>query len=216
VSPVFLLRGIEKRYNGQLVLDLPHLELLPGHIYSLAGPNGAGKSTLLQILALLLPPSRGEMLFAGERVVWNGRSLARQRSAVTLVHQSPFLFDRPVYQNVAFGLKVRGVRGVEQHRRVASALAAVGLEGFAERRARELSGGEAQRVAMARALVLEPRVLLLDEPTANIDRAHIASIEKLVASLPNRGTLVVIATHDPGQAVRLGSEQLLMENGRLA
>jgi tungstate transport system ATP-binding protein len=216
VPPVFLLRGIEKRYNGQLVLDLPHLVLLPGHIYSLAGPNGAGKSTLLQILALLLPPSRGEMLFAGERVVWNGRTLARQRSAVTLVHQSPFLFDRPVYHNVAFGLKVRGVRGVEQHRRVEAALAAVGLEGFAERRARELSGGEAQRVAMARALVLEPKVLLLDEPTANIDRAHIASIEKLIASLPNRGTLVVIATHDPGQAVRLGSEQLRMENGRLA
>ncbi|MEJ2698341.1 MAG: ATP-binding cassette domain-containing protein [Desulfuromonadales bacterium] len=216
MPPLYLLRGIEKRYNGQLVLELPHLELLPGRIYSLAGPNGAGKSTLLQILALLLPPTRGEMVFSGERVVWNGRSLARQRSAVTLVHQSPFLFDRPVYQNVAFGLKVRGVRGVEQHRRVASALAAVGLEGFAERRARELSGGEAQRVAMARALVLEPRVLLLDEPTANIDRAHIASIEKLVASLPNRGTLVVIATHDPGQAVRLGSEQLRMENGRLA
>ena len=216
MPPLYLLRGIEKRYNGQVVLHLPNLELFPGRIYSLTGTNGAGKSTLLQILALLLPPTRGEMLFSGERVTWNGRTLARQRSDVTLVHQSPFLFDRPVYHNVAFGLKVRGVRGAEQHRRVVSALAAVGLEGFAGRRAWELSGGEAQRVAMARALVLEPRVLLLDEPTANIDRAHVATIEDLIVSLPQRGTLVVIATHDPGQAIRLGNEQLQMENGRLA
>ena len=215
MPPAYLLRDLEKRYNGQLVLDLPHLELLASRIYCLAGANGAGKSTLLQILALLLPPSRGELFLAGEPVLWNGRALARQRAAVTLVHQSPYLFDRPVYQNVAFGLKVRGVRGAEQHRRVEAALAAVGLEGFAGRRARELSGGEAQRVALARALVLEPRVLLLDEPTANIDRAQIAVVEKLVASLPGRGTLVVVATHDPGQAARLGGEVLKLRDGRL-
>ncbi len=194
---------------------MAHLELHPGGIYTLSGPNGAGKSTLLHILALLTPPTRGKIVFTGAPVIWNGRSLARQRASVTLVHQSPFLFDGSVYQNVAFGLKVRGIRGREQHRRVEKALAAVGLTGFEHRLARELSGGEAQRVAVARALAIEPQVLLLDEPTANIDRPHIAAFEQLIASLPQQGTLVVIATHDPGQATRLGSQQLQMLDGRL-
>jgi tungstate transport system ATP-binding protein len=216
MPPVYHLLNLEMRYNSHLALEVPNLELLPERIYSLSGPNGSGKSTLLQILALLLHPTGGEVFFAGEKVLWNGSNLVRQRAAVTLVHQSPYLFDRPVYSNVAFGLKVRGVRGMEQRRRVEAALGDVGLEGFGGRRARELSGGEAQRVALARALVLEPKVLLLDEPTANIDRANIAAIEELVATLPRRGTLVVIATHDPGQGERLGSEQLRMMDGRLA
>jgi len=168
----------------------------------------------LSILAFLIPPTSGEIFYAGNRVDWNHGSVEEYRRKVTLLHQSPYLFVGSVHDNVAFGLKVRGIPGEEQRRIVDRALDGVGLQGFRDRKARELSGGEAQRVAMARALALNPEVLLLDEPLANIDRGTAGLLETVIASLPARGTTVVMTTHDPDHPGRLNGESIHLEGGR--
>jgi tungstate transport system ATP-binding protein len=215
VKPVFSLRNVQKIYNGQMVLDIEKLDLHAQRIYSLVGPNGCGKSTLLQILALLLKPTAGEIHFDGERIEWKNNVLQRIRQEITLVHQAPYLFHRTVKYNLAYGLKVRGIHGEEQHRRIHDALDLVGLPGFGRRNARELSGGEQQRAAIARALVLKPKVLLLDEPTSNMDRKSIEAFDALIPTLKEKDVTIIQATHMPDQPKRLGSEIISMEYGRL-
>ncbi len=212
---MYRLHGIRKRYGTKTVLDIDSLVIAKARLYTLTGPNGAGKSTLLNILAFLSPPTEGEVHYAGTRVAWDPEALIRLRRKVTLLHQSPYLFGGTVRANVAFGLKSRGIDGEAQRRIVAAALATVGLSDFAERKARELSGGEAQRVAMARALALSPEVLLLDEPLANIDRETAALLEATIASLPAQGTTGVMTTHDPDHPARLDSERIVLEAGRI-
>ncbi|HAM32163.1 MAG: ABC transporter ATP-binding protein [Deltaproteobacteria bacterium GWB2_65_81] len=211
---MYRLQSIRKRYGSNVALDIEELTIAEGRLYTLTGANGAGKSTLLSILAFLTPPTSGEIFYAGKRVDRDHGSVEEQRRKVTLLHQSPYLFGGTVYANVAFGLKARGIRGEEQRRIVDEALDIVALRGFRERKARELSGGEAQRVAMARALALKPEVLLLDEPLANIDRETIGLLETVIASLPARGTTVVMTTHDPAHPGRLNGESILLEGGR--
>lgn len=212
---MYRLRSIRKRYGSIIALDIEELTIAQGRLYTLTGVNGAGKSTLLNILAFLVPPTSGEIFYAGKRVDWNRDSVGEYRRKVTLLHQSPYLFGGSVHENVAFGLKIRGIQGEEQRRIVDRALDGVGLQGFRERKARELSGGEAQRVAMARALVLKPEVLLLDEPLANIDRETIGLLETVIASLPSQGTTVVMTTHDPAHLGRLNGESIVLEEGRI-
>jgi len=195
-------------------LQIEQLELQTGRIYLLAGANGSGKSTLLHLLALLLEPAAGTFELQGERVSEEAQR-QRLRRQVTLVEQSPYLFDTSVYQNLAFGLRLREVIGELQDRRIRQALQAVGLEGFETRRARALSGGETRRVALARAMVLRPQLLLLDEPTTGLDRETLPVFEECLAALPAQGTTVVIASHDGDQSRRLAGEVLTIERGRL-
>ena len=213
---MYRLHSIRKCYGSNVALDIEELTIGEGRLYTLTGANGAGKSTLLNILAFLSPPTRGESFYFGKRVDWNHGSMEEYRRKVTLLHQSPYLLGGTVYDNVAFGLKARGIRGEEQRRRVDKALDTAGLPGFRDRKARELSGGEAQRVAMARALALEPEVLLLDEPLANIDRETAGSLETVIALLPARGTTVVLITHDPDQPERLNGESIVLTGGKVA
>jgi len=213
---MYRLHSIRKCYGSNIALDIEDLTIGEGRLYTLTGANGAGKSTLLNILAFLSPPTRGEIFYFGKRVDWNHGSMEEYRRKVTLLHQSPYLLGGTVYDNVAFGLKARGIRGEEQRRRVDKALDTAGLPGFRDRKARELSGGEAQRVAMARALALEPEVLLLDEPLANIDRETAGSLETVIASLPAQGTTVVLITHDPDQPERLNGESIVLAGGKVA
>lgn len=212
---MYRLRSIRKRYGSIVALDIEELTIAEGRLYTLTGANGAGKSTLLNILAFLEPPTSGEIFHAGKRVDWHRESVEERRRKVTLLHQSPYLFAGSVHDNVAFGLKIRGIQGKEQRRIVDRALDGVGLPGFRERKARELSGGEAQRVAMARALVLKPEVLLLDEPLANIDRETTGLLETVIAKLPSQGTTVVMTTHDPRHPGRLNGESIFLEGGRV-
>jgi len=214
VRTIYRLRTIRKCYGSNVALDIEELTIAEGRIYTLTGANGAGKSTLLNILAFLMPPTSGAIFYSGKRVEWARGPLEGLRKKVTLLHQSPYLFGETVRANVAFGLKARGIRGEEQRRRTDEALDIVGLRGFRERKARELSGGEAQRVAMARALALEPEVLLLDEPLANIDRETAALLESVIVALPAQGTTVVMTTHDPAHPGRLNGEAILLERGR--
>ncbi len=213
MTPLISLKDIVFR-QGEFTLAIDRLELGPGRIYILQGPNGAGKSTLLQILALLLTPSAGEICFQGDPVR-EAQQRQRLRCRITLVGQHPYLFDTSVYRNLAFGLRLRDVRGDLQRQRISKALQAVHLEGFENRRARALSGGETLRVALARALVLRPQLLLLDEPTAGLDRAVVPIFERCLAGLPGQGTTVVIAGHDVDLPRRLTGTILTLDGGRL-
>lgn len=209
------LNDMELGFVEAFSLRIDHLALEPGRIYILSGPNGAGKSTLLNTLALLHRPRRGTIRYADEELNWSGAQLRRLRRRVTLVHQNPYLFSGSIQHNLAMGLSLRGIHGYEQRRRIEQSLAAVGLSDFAKRKARELSGGETRRVALARALALHPDMLLLDEPTANLDSTTIATFEQVIQSLPAQGITVVMASHDPGQPRRMGAELLRLGGGRL-
>lgn len=214
MEPLLKLQNIAFQRGG-FRLQIERLELQSEGIYLLAGANGSGKSTLLHLLALLLEPTAGTFEFQGERVCEEAQR-QRLRRQVTLVEQSPYLFDTSVYQNLAFGLRLREVTGELQDRRIRQALQAVGLEGFESRRASALSGGETRRVALARAMVLRPQLLLLDEPTAGLDRETLPVFEECLAALPAQGTTLVIASHDGDQSRRLAGEVLTLERGRLS
>ena len=212
-TAAYRLRDLRVERAGRGVLDIPALDLASGRVTAIVGPNGAGKTTLLQVLALLLAPTSGNVELLGHAIVHRGRALLGQRRQVTLVAQSPLLFRRSVRANLTYGLRQQGL---EADGRVDAALATVGLVGFAERPAWKLSGGEAQRVAIARALALDPPVYLFDEPTANVDRQHIATIEALLGALGARGKTVILTTHNLEQAYRLSDAVVCLIEGRLA
>jgi tungstate transport system ATP-binding protein len=183
---------------------------------ALLGPNGAGKTTLLQILGFLLPPSGGKLWYRGE-AVRNGDPARRAlRRRIILVEQHPIMFSTSVARNVEFGLKIRGLDAAVRRRRVDRSLERVGMRGLARADGRQLSGGETQRVAIARALACEPEVLLLDEPTANVDIENRLALEDIITTLRDtRGLSVVFCTHDHLQAARLAQEKINLFNGRL-
>jgi len=212
---LYRLHSVRKCYGANVVLAIEDLTIAGNRLYTLIGANGAGKSTLLNILAFLSPPTSGEIFYAGHRVDWDRRSTKEYRRKVTLLHQSPYLFGGTVYDNVAFGLKARGIPAEERQAIIENALDTVGLRGFGGRKARDLSGGETQRVAVARALSLKPEVLLLDEPLANIDRETTGVLETVIASLPSQGTTVVMTTHNPEHPGRLNGEAIFLDGGRV-
>jgi tungstate transport system ATP-binding protein len=214
--PLYQCASIQQRFGAKLALDVSSLTLEARRIYTLAGANGSGKSTLLATLAFLARPASGRMWFEGEPVAWRPAALAPLRRRATLVHQFPYLFSGSIAHNLAVGLEQRGVRGDELRARVAEALARVDLAGWERRDVKGLSGGEAQRVAFARALLLDTRVLLLDEPLANVDRLSARVIEAIIGRLPGEGRTVVMSSHDPGQAERFGSEVIRLQDGRVA
>ena len=194
-QPIYRIENLVHRYHRQPVLTVDHLDIEPASIVGLVGPNGSGKSTLLKLMAFILRPSEGQILFDGQPAAPFDDSV---RFQVTLLTQDPYLLKRPVFNNIVYGLKVRGDRG-PWRQPVHDALTMVGLDpdAFAPRQWDELSGGEAQRVALAARLVLKPRVLLLDEPTASVDARSSELIRN--ASLRARsewGTTLVIASHD--------------------
>ncbi len=209
---LYALRGVQKAYAGRPpVLDLAALDIARGEVLALVGPSGAGKSTLLRLLNFLEPPSAGEIRFAGQPVPAEPPLAVLRR--VTTVFQRPVLLQQSVRNNIAFGVKLRG-QAVDG--RVDAALEQVGLQALARQPAHKLSGGEMQRAALARALVLEPDVLLLDEPTANLDPYNVGLIERIVAEQNRaRGTTVVVVTHNIFQARRLATRVGLLLGGQL-
>ena len=218
VSPVYRLQGVVKAYAGQEVLRVSDLTIYRGKVLGIVGPNGAGKSTLLRLLGFLEPPDRGQLAFAplgGGLTPLNGREVPLDwRRQVTLVFQRSVLLNRSVAANVAYGLQLRRERDTGE--RVREALAQVRLADLARASARTLSGGEAQRVALARALAVRPRVLLLDEPTANLDPYNIGLIEGIIRQLSDQhDTTIVLVTHNVFQARRLANRVAFMLQGRI-
>ena len=199
--------------GGRLVLDVPWFAVPRGEVLALIGPNGAGKSTLLLTLALLQRPTRGEVFFYGEPV--RGRELAlRRRMAV--VFQEPLLLDRSVRANVETGLRLRGVPARERGERAARWLQRFGVGALGGRSPRTLSGGEAQRVSLARAFALEPEVLFLDEPFSALDQQTREALQDdLAHALAQTGTTTLLITHDRDEAARLGAGVAVMLGGRI-
>jgi tungstate transport system ATP-binding protein len=194
--PLYQLGDVRQVYGGQKVLDINRLDIEARTITGVTGPNGSGKSTLMRILAFIEEPASG-------RISFQGRPLSQvdldARRHVTMLSQEPYLLKRSVRANVSYGLKIRGIKDTRS--RVDRALRQVGLDPdrFAHRSWRELSGGEAQRVALATRLVLQPKVLLLDEPTASVDRESSELIQRAALDARNQwgATLIVISHHLP-------------------
>ncbi len=183
------------------------LTLSAGGPTILIGPNGSGKTTLLRVASGLLAPTSG-------RVTWDGlERVPAHRNAI--LFQRPAMLRRSAAANIAYALASVGVRRAERPRRIKELLALVRLEGFASRPARSLSGGEQQRLALARALARDPAVLFLDEPAASLDPAAAKAIEDVVRAVVANGVKVVMSTHDLGQARRLGGEIVLLHRGRI-
>lgn len=200
------VRGLVYRVGAAKLIDGIDLALPKESLTVVMGPNGAGKSLLLRLLHGLIEPTAGEVLWDGQRLDDDMR--ARQ----AMVFQRPVLLRRSVAANIRFVLKLRGTPSKEA---VGTLLAEVGLEQHADQPARLLSGGEQQRLALARALALEPRVLFMDEPTASLDPAATASIESTVNRAHQRGVKVIFVTHDLGQARRLADDVVFLDRGRL-
>ena len=197
--------NLVQRYNGREALTVAHLAIGQGEAVFLTGPNGCGKSTLLRLLAFLERPAAGELRYAGG---------AEGRKEATLLLQDPYLLHRSVFNNVVLGLKLRH-QGADLRQTFECCMQAAGFDdpwNFADRGPRELSGGERQRVALASRLALRPRVLLLDEPTANVDAASARALAQAVKNCNADGITVVCATHDPAllraidaREIRLGA-----------
>ncbi len=214
---IFKVRNLKKVYNGKIILDVDNLNFQEGKIYAIVGPNGSGKTTLLNILNLLEKPDEGQIFFYDQEITNKSNSDTLEiRRRMTLLNQDPFLFHSTVYDNIAYGLKIRSIPSKVQKSRIRSALNIVGLSAFKDRKANQLSGGEAQRVVIARALVIEPEVLFLDEPTANIDQKHIDVVERIIKKIKKEiKTTVIFTTHDLSQAYRLADEVISLLDGKI-
>ena len=203
-----------KTYNGNPILRDCSFVFGSGRTYVLQGPNGSGKSTLFRILALLERPDRGKINYRDKgRILENNLDLRRH---FTLVLPRTGIFNTTVFNNVAYGLKIRGITRAEIEKRVNEALLVVGLGHKKWQRALELSSGETKRLGIARAMVINPEVLMLDEPTANIDPANTEIIEGIILKMKQeRQATILMITHDPAQAQRLGDELLFMKDGKI-
>ncbi len=198
------------------MLSIDSMALHAGKVYGLIGPSGAGKSTLLRIINLLTPPSVGTYLFQGQPLPENGRDKLKIQRKMALVFQKSLLFRDSVFNNVAYGLKARNFSREEIESKVNLFLEQVGLKHLAHRRADTLSGGEAQRVAVARAVAFDPELLLLDEPTANLDPGNIEIIENMIRQMNREKNItVVIVTHNVFQARRIADEVIFLDRGRV-
>jgi tungstate transport system ATP-binding protein len=214
-SWTYQLRCVTKSYGGRQVLSIDRLDVAAGETLCLIGPTGAGKSTLLRLLAALEPPTSGSLHFGGHSLHGPGLPLAIRRR-VTLVFQRPLLLTGSVQANVEYGLRLRGVGRRTARNRAREALERLGLTGLGPHPARNLSAGQAQLVALAAALVLDTDALLLDEPTANLDPAHVARVEEVVCEAQRRrGTTVIWATHNLFQARRLAVRAALLLDGQV-
>jgi len=214
---LYELRNLKKTYDGRTVLDLEQLCLDRGKITSLMGPNGAGKTTLLEIMAFLSGPSSGEVWFEQGKVDFTTEKLIHLRRKVVLVEQQSILFTTRVWKNVAFPLRIRGVPRARQAGMVEELLGLVGMGAFRDARAHKLSGGETQRVAIARGLACFPEVILLDEPTANVDVENQIAIERIIQEInQKKGISVIFTTHNMIQASRLADQTVFLYEGRVA
>ena len=202
------LAGITYGSNGQAIISDVSLRIEAGPSTIILGANGAGKSILMRLMHGLLQPSAGTLR-------WNEPDPASLRRRQAMVFQRPVMLRRSVLANVVYALDLAGVAAAERERQALAALDEVGMRELAQRPARVLSGGEQQRLALARAWALHPEVLFLDEPTANLDPSATREIEKVINAFDAAGTKIVMATHNLGQARRLGDEVIYLHAGRV-
>lgn len=212
---LFQIRNLKKIYGQRTVLDITDLEFEKGVIYALLGPNGSGKTTLLEILGLLLSPTSGEIRYENRIVNTNKNHLFALRREVIMVHQNPVLFSTSIYKNLEFCLKIRGVPKGDRDGMIRESLDLVGLGSFVHADARNLSGGETQRAAIARALACSPKAVFFDEPTANVDVENQNAIEQIIRDInAQKGITIIFTSHDMVQASRLSQRVISLFEGR--
>ncbi len=209
------IKGLGKSFGRSEVLKEIDLDAHENEILALIGPTGSGKTTLLRIIDLLDQPTIGHVFFKGVDIchLSSPNKLAVRRK-MAMVFQKPVMFKASVYDNVSYGLKLRGAGKAEDE--VLGAIKKVGLLGYESRDANTLSGGEMQRIALARAMVIKPDLLLLDEPTANLDPKSAQDIDSLIKRLANNGTTVIMASHNMLQCARLSDRIVVMTNGTIS
>ncbi|HEY3310831.1 MAG TPA: ABC transporter ATP-binding protein [Anaerolineales bacterium] len=215
MSNLIEIRDLKVSRDKRRVLEIGSLNVEKGEVLAVVGPNGTGKSSLLLTLAHLLRPESGALL-------WDGTSLDEQdslsyRRRIALVLQEPLLLDLPVFDNVALGLRFRNVPGTVINAKVNHWLQRVGMAALRDRPGSQLSGGEAQRVSLARAFVLDPELLLLDEPFSALDApTRLRLLDDLKSILAETGTTTIVITHDLQEAARLASRVAVMLDGCIA
>jgi molybdopterin-binding protein len=213
VEPRLELRDVVVRRGDRETLRLNRLSVSAGEVLAVIGPNGAGKSTLLQVAGLLLRPSEGQVIFAGVPV---GRDTLPYRRRIAVAMQEAMLLEGSVLENAALGLKLRGVGRREREQRALHWLQRFGVDGLASRQAGKVSGGEAQRVSLARAFAIDPDLLLLDEPFSGLDEpTRQALLDDLGAVLSETGLAAILVTHDRDEAMQLGDSIAVVLQGRL-
>lgn len=203
------LDNVTFRVNGKALIDSISTRISPGPPSLVLGPNGAGKSLFMRLCHGLIAPTDG-------RVRWHADSAATVRDGQAMVFQRPVLLRRSAEANVRYALRLRGVPRGQARTRAGEALARAGLAQLAANQAQVLSGGEQQRLSLARAWSLSPQVLFLDEPTANLDPAGVRAVEDMIQAVAADGVKIIMTTHDLGQARRLAGEVMFLHQGRLA
>lgn len=214
MSALLTVRGLRKRHGERLLFDIGELTLDAASAYVLTGANGVGKSTLLRILGGLETAEVDEVSFDGQAVSLHPYPQAL-RAAIVYVHQHPIMFSTSVADNIAYGLRARGESKADMKKAVEEAMAWAGVDYLQGTDPARLSGGEKQRVALARARVLKPRLLLLDEPTANLDGSAREQVIALIPTLLEQGSTVVMACHDRDLIGLPGVRRLKLRDGRL-
>ena len=210
------LRNIGQTRERKDILRDINISIDRGEVFAMIGPTGAGKTTLLRIIDLLDNPSRGQVLYDGNDVAFSEKARLEIRRRMAFVLQKPVVFNNSVYDNVAYGLRWRGLEKRQIRDKVNVILEATQLTDYANRNARTLSGGEMQRVAIARAVATNPEVLLLDEPSANLDPVSSAKIEDILTDIIKQFSItVVMATHDMAQGQRLADRIAVLVNGEI-
>lgn len=214
MTPLLKLSNLLVRREGNIVLDIESLSVERGEVLAIVGPNGAGKSTLFLVLARLLKADHGQMIFNGRPA--DSFPDLEYRRQMALVLQEPLLMDMSVYENAAIGLRFRRTSKVQIEERVEHWLDRLGVAHLSQRPARKLSGGEAQRVSLARAFVLQPDLLLLDEPFTSLDApTRIRLLEDLKSILTQTEMTTIFITHDLQEAHKLATRMAVILNGRI-
>ena len=213
---LFSIKQLKHIYEKRTVLDIPSLSFAPGKIHAVTGPNGSGKTTLCSMLALLLKPTSGKLFYRGKPCNGNSGRVDEWRKQITMVHQNPFLFHTTVEKNVAYGLRMRKKPRAQWKTKARECLELMGIDHLRRQQAGKLSGGETQRVAVARALAVDPEVLILDEFTANVDKNYVKIMEQVILDIfKQRNVTIFVVTHDDSQAMRIAHTRTHLVNGEV-
>jgi len=217
MTPLIETLDLSKSYDQAEALKNINMKVDRGEVLAVVGPSGSGKTTLLRLMNLLEMPTAGKIFFDGRDTACSDANRVALRRRMGMVFQQAVLFNETVYENVAYPLKIRAFSERNRDFNVRDTLKLVGLSGFEKKRATALSGGEAQRVALAQAMVFEPELLLLDEPTVNLDPRNVSIIESVILKVNReRGTTILISTHNMLQAEQLAARVAVLRDGELA